>query len=126
MSAGEWAARTEKEASPRTGSVTVGRVRARRSVVLVLLVAGLLAACGSSGNSSSSGERAARPTRALGSYTVGTVSETFLDTLHPTAANGDAPGQPTRSLVTTVFYPAPSEPPGEGRPPPAATGAPFP
>ncbi len=41
-----------------------------------------------------------------GPFAVGVRTETFVDTGRPTAANGTAPGLPSRTLVTTVFYPA--------------------
>jgi dienelactone hydrolase len=41
-----------------------------------------------------------------GSYAVGVRTETLVDTTRPTAANNTYPGAPTRTLVTTVWYPA--------------------
>src|SRR3954453_19885236 len=41
-----------------------------------------------------------------GKYAVGVRTETFVDPTRPTSANNDYPGAPTRTLVTTVFYPA--------------------
>src|SRR3954447_8001398 len=41
------------------------------------------------------------PTRA-----VGVVTETFVDHQRPTAANGDCPKLPSRTLPTMIFYPA--------------------
>lgn len=39
-------------------------------------------------------------------YPVATVTRTFVDTTRPTPPNGTAPGRPTRTLVTTILYPA--------------------
>jgi dienelactone hydrolase len=45
-----------------------------------------------------------------GRYAVGVRTETFVDTSRPTDANGAYPGAPTRTLVTTVWYPAEGTP----------------
>src|SRR6187200_1714115 len=47
-----------------------------------------------------------------GRYAVGVRTETFVDPSRPTSANNDYPGAPTRTLVTTVFYPAEGTPGG--------------
>jgi predicted dienelactone hydrolase len=54
-----------------------------------------------------------------GRYAVGVRTETFVDPSRPTSANNDYPGAPTRTLVTTVFYPAqgtPGSPDQQGAP----------
>jgi dienelactone hydrolase len=52
-------------------------------------------------------------------YAVGRVSETFVDQSRPTDANGNEPAQPTRTLLTAIYYPAqgaPTEKPVESAP----------
>jgi dienelactone hydrolase len=53
-------------------------------------------------------------------YAVGRISETFVDQSRPTDANGnDVPAQPSRTLLTAVYYPAqgaPTEKPVESAP----------
>ena len=41
----------------------------------------------------------------IGTYAVGQLSHTFVDTSRPTAANGTFPGGPSRSLLTAIYYP---------------------
>lgn len=48
----------------------------------------------------------------IGKYAVGVQSRTFVDTSRQTDANRDAPAVPTRTLKTTIYYPA-LGPPGE-------------
>lgn len=52
-------------------------------------------------------------------YALGTSTRTYVDASRPTPANGTAPAQPSRTLVTEVWYPAMSEgrdaPPAGGR-----------
>ena len=45
-----------------------------------------------------------------GRYAIGVRTETFVDTSRPTSPNNDYPGAPTRTLVTTVWYPAQGTP----------------
>ena len=45
-----------------------------------------------------------------GRYAVGVRTETFVDASRPTSANNAYPGAPTRTLVTTVWYPAAGTP----------------
>lgn len=40
-----------------------------------------------------------------GSFAIATASLRLVDSTRPTAANGDAPGSPARTLPTTVYYP---------------------
>jgi dienelactone hydrolase len=52
-------------------------------------------------------------------YAVGRISETFVDQSRPTDANGNEPAQPTRTLLTAIYYPAqgaPTEKPVENAP----------
>lgn len=90
-------------------------VRHRRSRALIagaaLAAAAALASCGSGTGGSSAPTSTAstvvpvgRP--APGPYAVGTLTQAFVDTSRPTAAQGGAPGKPSRTLVTTVLYPA--------------------
>jgi dienelactone hydrolase len=46
----------------------------------------------------------------LGKYAVGVQTRTFVDTTRPTDANGSAPAQPTRTLLTTIYYPTAGTP----------------
>ncbi|HLM94678.1 MAG TPA: hypothetical protein VK283_00100, partial [Acidimicrobiales bacterium] len=39
-------------------------------------------------------------------HAVGITTETYVDTTRPTAAWGPTPSRPTRTLVTTILYPA--------------------
>jgi dienelactone hydrolase len=60
-------------------------------------------------------------------YAVGVRTETFVDTTRPTSANGTYPGAPTRTLVTTVWYPATGTPgPDDQQGAPAYDGRRFP
>jgi hypothetical protein len=45
-----------------------------------------------------------------GRYAVGVHTETFVDASRPTSANNAYPGARTRTLVTTVWYPAAGTP----------------
>jgi predicted esterase len=62
-------------------------------------------------------------------HAVGIATETYVDTHRPTAAWGSSPVQPTRTLVTTILYPArgspSSDPPLAGASPDRG-GAPYP
>jgi dienelactone hydrolase len=66
---------------------------------------------------------------AVGTYAVGTRTEEVVDSTRPTPANGGAPGSPTRSMPTTIWYPAtgdPAQPPRSDAPPdPRAADAPL-
>jgi dienelactone hydrolase len=70
--------------------------------------------------------KAPRPKVApIGKYAVGVQTHTFVDSTRPTDANGDAPAVPTRTLKTTIYYPAagpPTEAPTENAPPDAKHG----
>lgn len=55
----------------------------------------------------------------IGKYAVGVQTRTFVDSSRPTDANGSAPALPTRTLVTTIYYPAagaPTETPTDNAP----------
>jgi hypothetical protein len=88
--------------------VTAGRKRTH--ILAVLLIAGIVVACGSGGNGGDSGDggggsdgsASPLPGARLG---VGTRTETFVDSTRPTPEIGGA-AQPTRTLVTQIYYPA--------------------
>jgi dienelactone hydrolase len=84
--------------------------RLRPVALAAALLATVLAACG--GGSKPAAEAAAP----AGGYQIGRMVQTFVDTRRPTPANGDAPGQPTRTLVTTLLYPATNGGPAAGGP----------
>ena len=95
---------------------------------LVVAVVAVLAVVGTGVSPAPTG--AAPPRRHLsaeGDYAVGVRTETFVDTTRPTSANNDYPGAPTRTLVTTIWYPTggapgPADQPGA----PAFEGRRFP
>jgi fermentation-respiration switch protein FrsA (DUF1100 family) len=102
----------------------------------VIAGAGLVAAlavvsCGSGSNgSSTSTASTVAPTRRppAGPFAVGTVVRTLVDTSRLTAAQGGTPGKPSRTLVTTMLYPALGQPGPVARPnaPPDTAAGPFP
>jgi len=51
-----------------------------------------------------------------GTYAVGVRTETFIDTSRPTSPNNSYPGAPTRTLVTTIWYPSEGSPGGPDQP----------
>jgi fermentation-respiration switch protein FrsA (DUF1100 family) len=63
-----------------------------------------------------------------GPFAIGTLVRTLVDTSRPTAAQGGAPAKPSRTLVTTILYPAlgPAAPVGQPNAPPDTAGGPFP
>jgi dienelactone hydrolase len=90
---------------------TPRRRRARLATVIVAvgIVAGSV--------SLAPGATAAAPAKAaprtvapVGTYAVGVMSKTFVDTTRPTDANGRAPALPTRTLLTAIYYPAEGTP----------------
>ena len=102
-------------------------------------VVAILAACGGGGT----GNRArpttsssvplpttttAPPAVSAGTFGVGQRTDMYVDASRPTPANGTARGAPTRTMATTVLYPA-TGPPGSAptaNAPPAAAGRPYP
>ena len=62
------------------------------------------------------------------SFAVGVTTRTFVDNSRPTPANGTAPAQPNRTLVTEIWYPTPGSPSGGAttRDVPLAAGGPYP
>ena len=89
--------------SPRT---TVRRWPRGRALSVSAGVAFLIctAACSSSAVGSSS------PSPSSASHAVGVLTDTFVDSSRPTAAWGPNPERPTRTLVTTIWYPATGTP----------------
>jgi hypothetical protein len=72
-----------------------------------------------------------RPTTAAAgphAYAVGKRTETFVDTTRPTPPNGTFAGAPSRSLLTTIYYPATGRPdaPVTADVPADHVGGPFP
>ena len=59
---------------------------------------------------------------------IGVTTRTYVDESRPTAANGDCPELPSRTLMTAVYYPAAGGPPGAAQPDaaPASSGGPYP
>lgn len=86
---------------------------------MLTLVVALVSGCSRSDD--------AEDTSAVG-HAVGTRLETLIDTTRPTDALGDAPGKPSRTLETLVYYPAEGRSGGDPvrDAPAAATGRPFP
>jgi dienelactone hydrolase len=80
----------------------------RRVVLLVLLFA---AACGGGGGGGTS-QSAPPPAEPDGPFAAGTTTRTFVDPTRPTAANGDQPMLPSRTLRTSIYYPAVGPPGG--------------
>src|SRR5688572_11375183 len=102
--------------------ITVVRMRGR---ALVALVAAALAATTLVVGAVPAGAQTA------GSHPVGVVTETFVDRSRPTAANRDCAAIKSRTLPTTVYYPAsgtPSSSPVTAQPNavPDTSGGPYP
>ena len=80
----------------------------------------LVVGISSCGNSSSASQRTTGP------YAVGTRTLTFVDETRETPAFGDAAAQPTRTVVTDVWYPAAGDPATPSTPDAVAAEGPFP
>jgi predicted dienelactone hydrolase len=98
-----------------------------------LVVACVVASCGSGSNGTSTSASTASTVAPTGRppprpFAVGTLVRTLVDASRPTAAQGGAPGQPSRALVTTMLYPALGQPGPVARPnaPPDTAAGPFP
>ena len=99
--------------------------RDRRRVTCI--VAGLVLALATAAcTSAPTAAPSSRP--AVETHAVGTITDTFVDTSRPTAAWGPNPARPSRTLVTTVWYPATGRPGGspEVGALPDRQGAPYP
>ncbi len=83
----------------------------------------LLVACSSGGNNNF-GELLSGPQN----HAVGMTEMTFVDTSRPTAAHGNVPETPSRTLETTIVYPAEGTPGGAAIPEAPVDGftAPYP
>jgi predicted dienelactone hydrolase len=98
-----------------------------------LVVAVAVASCGSGSNSASTSASTASTVAPTGRpqpgpFAVGALVRTLVDASRPTAAQGGAPSQPSRTLVTTMLYPALGQPGTVARPnaPPDTAAGPFP
>jgi predicted dienelactone hydrolase len=104
--------------------------RWRARLAAVALAASLVGAGASFASAVAAAEAPAKASRAqvapIGKYAVGVRTRTFVDSTRPTDANGnDAPAVPTRTLKTTIYYPAagpPTEAPTENAPADAKHG----
>ncbi len=101
-------------------------VRCRRIEVWIVLIVGLLVA-GCSTPSSPATKATTGVTQTT--HGVGTLTETLVDTRRSTEGWGPRPQEPSRTLVTTIFYPAAgsasSRSPGIGAAPDRSNG-PYP
>ncbi len=124
--------RVEKEAHPDHVRQLTGWTRRQclgRSQLAVLSAATLLitlAACGGNGTSGPSSASRSHPSTSstvpstttttsprpvpVGTLGVGVRTDIYVDASRPTPPNGNAPGSPTRSMSTTIFYPASAAP----------------
>ena len=100
----------------------------RASSLRAGIVAGALAGGCLSAVFAGSGSAAASSPYRPGHYAVGTVSQTFVDASRGTPAWGSQPAAASRTLVTTILYPATGSPSATATPSaaPERTGAPYP
>ena len=103
------------------------RSRRRHRRLHVALLAGLLlvgsgTVVSVASASAASAKPSARPGRVapIGTFAVGQISQTFVDTSRPTNPNGTFPGGPSRTLLTAIYYPTTGPPTDKPTP-----GAPF-
>jgi dienelactone hydrolase len=86
-----------------------GSGRIRRAALVTLLVTGAVAAtvaaAAPAAPAAAGGSRSDR-VATIGTYAVGRTEQTFVDTSRPTKAHADFPGAPSRTLHTTIYYPA--------------------
>ncbi len=102
----------------RCGAATRRRATAAMACGVVAALSGAFAAPGVPAHAA----EAASPSP------IGVTTRTYVDESRPTAANDDCPELPSRTLVTTVYYPAAGGPPGDAQPDaaPASSGGPYP
>ena len=100
-------------ASRPAGSAPLVLVRGwRDGVAVATLMLGLMAAVGGAtvGRAATAGaaDGRAHPPRvvAIDTYGVGKIDETFVDASRPTNANGSSPELASRTLRTSIYYPA--------------------
>src|SRR4051812_38903923 len=105
-----------------TARTRPGRPTRSTLTVTTTAVVAILAACGGGGGT---GTRARPPTSSsaplpttttttttappaasAGTFGVGQRTDMYVDASRPTPANGNAPGASTRTMATTVLYPA--------------------
>jgi predicted dienelactone hydrolase len=112
----------------------MGRTVAGAFLGLIVL-AGLAGPAGPAGPTSpASGGASASPSYPLGHFLVGMLMQTFTDTSRGTAAWGGQPASSSRTLVTTILYPAASSAGSSATPTsapvasaaPDRSGAPYP
>jgi fermentation-respiration switch protein FrsA (DUF1100 family) len=86
----------------------MSRRPARAAVIAIALVATVLGGCSSSssGSGSTPPPTAAPASRSAKPHAVGVLTETFVDTGHQTNANGKCAASPSRTLLTTIWYPS--------------------
>ena len=88
---------------------TGGKGRIRRTAPAIALVTGAWLATAvvapAAAPDTLAGGRSAKVVP-IGTYAVGRVEETFVDDSRPTKAHADFPGAPSRTLHTTIYYPA--------------------
>ena len=70
------------------------------ALTMAAVVAGSADACGPG----SSGAATNPPAQTV--HAVGLLTETFVDTTRPTPASGPNPRRSSRTLITTILYPA--------------------
>jgi len=102
----------------------------RRVALLVSIATMASAGSISAGASDAAGTRSAAGAGATDAiHAVGVVTETFIDKSRPTAANGDCPKISSRTLPTTIFYPATGDVSSDAPQPgavPDTSGGPYP
>lgn len=88
----------------------VGRHRVRVAVAAATMLAVLVPAVAIDASpvrsTVSAAARPASPSRHSGPFAVGVRTVTFVDPSRPTPASNGVPAKPSRTLVTTIFYPA--------------------
>jgi fermentation-respiration switch protein FrsA (DUF1100 family) len=90
--------------------------RRRRAVAGVVTFALTVVALASTSLAAAAGERpkaTAAEVVPIGTYAIGTFTETFVDDTRSTVPNGSFPGADSRTLVTAVYYPATGAPGGD-------------
>lgn len=95
-----------------------------RSIARILVVATAVTA----GLAGVGGSPAVAQTEPAGTHAVGAIERSFVDSARPTARNAACAKLPTRTLPTTILYPAVGDPSGEAQPDaaPDSSGGPYP
>lgn len=99
-----------------------------RPARVCLCIALLVGAAGCSKASASADDVDGGDAGDAGTVSVGLTTRTWIDTSRPTPQNGSAPAQPSRTLVTDVWYPTSATSPGQStiQDAPLAPGGPYP